>query len=112
MKEKIGKVSAVRFTSGLVNHPACLSSEGELSAQMERVLKKIPGADGGAPDASMVLEINASHPVVEKIKSIYPSDSDKIEKYAKLLYCQACLLGGIAIESPKEFCELITNLMI
>lgn len=111
MKEKIGKVSAVRFTNSLVNHPACLSSEGELSAQMERVLKKIPGANDGAPDASMVLVINASHPVVEKIKSLYPSDSETIERYAKLLYCQACLLGGIGIENTKEFCELITDLM-
>ncbi len=112
MNDALDGVKAVRFSNTLLHHPACLSSEGELSSEMEKVLKKMPGAEAGVPEASMVLEINLNHPVTEKLKSLYESDKEKLQKYAKLLYCEACLLGGIAIENPKELCELISELMI
>ncbi len=111
MKEAIGSVSAVRFTSTLKSHAACLSSEGELSVEMEKTLKKMPGAEG-APKASVVLEINVNHPIVEKLKHLYESDKESLAKYSELLYCQACLIGGVAIEDPKRFTELVTELMI
>ena len=111
MKEAIGKVSAVKFTSALGEHPACLSSEGELSFEMEKVLKRMPGAEEGAPTASVVLEINLNHPIAEKLAALYESDKEKLTKYAKILYGEACLISGIAIENPKEFGILITELM-
>lgn len=112
MKEAIGEVSAVRFTNALLHHPACLSSEGELSLGMEKVLRKMPGAEAGIPSANTVLEINLNHPVTSKIKNLFESDKETLKKYAKLLYSEACLLGGIAIKNPKELCELISELMI
>ena len=112
MKEKLGNVSAVKFTNTLVKHPVCLSSEGELSVEMEKVLKKMPGADGNLPTANVVLEINLNHPIAAKLKSLYESDKKKLEKYAKILYSEACLISGISLENPAELTELISELMI
>ena len=112
MKESIGKVSAVRFSNTLKKHSVCLSSEGELSVEMEKVLKKMPGADEEAPKANVVLEINTAHPIADKIKSLYESDKDTLAKYSKILYSEACLIGGVTVENPVEFTELISELMV
>lgn len=112
IKEKLGKVSAVKFTNTLVKHPVCLSSEGDLSVEMAKVLKKMPGADENIPTANVVLEINLNHPIAGKLKSLYESDKDRLEKYAKILYAEACLIGGISLENPAELTELISELMI
>ena len=112
MKDAIGSVSAVRFTSGLASHAVCLSSEGDLSVEMEKILSKMPGADGAAPKASVVLEINLNHPIREKLVNLYASDKDTLKNYAKILYSEARLISGIGIDNPGEFCELISNLMI
>ena len=112
MCDAIGKVSAVRFTTSLVKHPVCLSSEGELSVEMEKVLKKMPGVDGMAPSANVVMEINLNHPIAEKLKSLHESDKSALEKYAKILYAEACLIGGVALDNPAELCELVSELMI
>ena len=111
MKDAIGNVNAVRFTSALGDHPVCLSSEGELSFEMEKVLKRMPGAEEGIPTASVVLEININHPIADKLSTLYESDNEKLGKYAKILYGEACLISGISIENPKEFGNLITELM-
>ena len=111
MKEAIGSVSGVRFTAALGDHPVCLSSEGELSFEMEKVLKRMPGAEDGAPSASVVLEINLNHPIASKLSTLYESDKEKLKKYARILYGEACLISGIAIDDPKEFGRLITELM-
>ncbi len=112
MKESIGSVSGVRFTNTLKKHPVCLSSEGELSVEMEQVLKKMPTGDENAPKANVVLEINANHRVADKLKELYESDRDMLAKYAKILYSAACLIGGVDVENPLELAELISELMI
>lgn len=112
MKEAIGTVSAVKLTATLGKHPVCLSSEGELSVEMEKVLRKMPGADGMAPKANVVLAINMNHPIKEKLSHLFESNKDALAKYAKILYSEACLIGGISIENPAELCELISELMI
>ena len=112
MKESIGKVSAVRFTSTLVKYPVCLTSEGELSVEMEKILKRMPGADGQIPTASVCLEINLNHPIAGKLKSLYATDKDRLEKYARILYSVACLIGGMSVDEPGEFTELIAELML
>lgn len=112
MKDAIGRVSAVRFTTSLTDHPVCLSSEGDLSVEMAKVLKRMPGADAGVPDASVVLEINIEHPIAEKLKSLYESDKDTLGKYAKILYSEACLISGVSIEDPAELTRLVSELMV
>ena len=108
MKDALGdSVTQVRFTNALKNHPACLTSEGMLSTEMEKVLNAMPNANG--VKAETVLEINASHPIAEKIKSL---DDEALAKYAKLLYMQARLISGLSIEDPAEFSALISELMV
>ena len=112
MKEAIGNVAAVRYTASLKNYPVCLSSEGDISLEMEKTLGKMPGADAMAPKASIVLEINASHPIADKLTEIYDADKEKLKKYAKLLYAQGCIIGGAPIEDPRELIDLISELMV
>ena len=110
MKEALGDaVQAVRFTRKLKNHPVCLSSEGMLSAEMEKVLNAMPGNNG--VKAELALEINADHPIAEKLKKFYAEDQETLKKYAKLLYGQARLIGGMSLENPGEFSNLICELM-
>lgn len=112
MKDAIGKVSAVKWNASLSEHSVCLSSEGELSIEMAKILKKMPGADMGVPDASVVLEINMNHAIAAKLEALYDSDKDTLAKYAKILYCEACLIGGMPLDDPKEFTELVSELMV
>ncbi len=110
MKDALGdKVSSVRFTHKLGKHPSCLSNEGYLSAEMEKVLNAMPGSSGAK--AELVLEINAEHPIAEKLKAMFPDNREKIADYAKLLYNEARLIGGMSIEDPVEFSTLICSLM-
>jgi molecular chaperone HtpG len=111
IKESIGKISEARFTSSLRKHPACLSSEGELTLGMEKVLSKMPGATD-APKANLVMEISTEHPITNKLKSLYESDKNALSKYAKLLFAQSCLIAGIQVDDTAELCELISDLML
>ena len=112
MKESIGKVSSVKWNASLSDHAVCLSSEGELTIEMAKILKKMPGAEMGVPDASVVLEINMNHPIAQKLEALYESDRETLARYAKILYCEACLIGGITLDDPKEFTELVSGLMV
>ena len=108
MSEAIGDgVNSVRFTNSLKNHPACLTSEGMLSTEMEKVLNAMPNATG--VKAETVLEINLNHPIAEKLRTL---DDATLADYAKLLYMQARLIGGLSIEDPAEFSSLISSLMV
>ena len=110
MKEALGgAVEAVRFTHKLRTHPVCLSSEGMLSADMERVLNSMPGNAG--VKAQFALEINADHPIAEKLKTLFAEDREKLKKYTKLLYGEARLIGGMQLEDPAEFAALVCELM-
>lgn len=112
MKEKIGdSVHAVKFTSSLGEHAVCLSSEGELSVEMEKVLNKMPGAEGNAAKAQTVMEINSKNKIADKIKELYKTDKERLADYAKILYAQARLIGGLDIENPAEISTLVCKLM-
>ena len=111
MKEAIGSVFAVRFTNGLGSHPVSLSTEGELSHEMERVLSKMPGAESSMVKAQSVLEINMNHEIAGKLKMTYINDKEKLSKYAKILYAQARLINGLDIDNPGEVCSFVCELM-
>ena len=111
MKEAIGDVFAVRLTNELGTHPVSLSTEGEMSIEMEKVLAKMPGADKSMLKAQTILEINMNHEILSKLKLLYISDRDKLKKYAKILYAQARLIGGLDIENPSEYSRWICELM-
>ena len=112
MKESIGdKINAVRFTNKLKDHPVCLTSEGGISLEMEKVLNSMPGAEQNKVKAQLVLEINANHPIAEKLKTLYTEDKETLGKYAKLLYGEACLIGGQSVPDPAEHSALVCELM-
>lgn len=109
MKETLGdKVKDVRFTSNLSSYPATLTNEGQISIEMEKTLNAMPM--GGDVKAEVVLDINASHPVAKKIKSLEGND-DKIKDYAKILYDLARMISGLQVEDAGELSELVCNLM-
>lgn len=112
MKESLGdKISEVRLSSKLKTHPVCLSSEGQVSIEMEKVLNSMPQNGDNKVKSEKALEINASHPIYEKLKNLYESDKDTLKIYTSLLYNQALLIEGMSIENPLEFSNQICDLM-
>jgi molecular chaperone HtpG len=101
-------VSKVVLSKRLKSHPVCISSEGEITLEMEKVLNSMPGDQ--KVKAQRVLEINPDHEIFGKLTAV-SSDSEKLEKYAKLLYTQALLIEGMPVENPVEFSNLICELM-
>lgn len=111
IKESLGtKVNSVRFTNKLKNHPVCLTSEGGISVEMEKTLNSMPGQNTPVK-AQTVLEISTSNPVADKLKSLFDSDKDLLKDYSKLLYDEACLIGGRSIDNPAEHTRIICELM-
>lgn len=110
MKKAIGdSVSGVRFTNKLSNHPVCLTSEGAISIEMEKVLNQMP--NDNKVKAEVVLEINVNHPIADKLKSLFVTDKEKLCNYSKILYAQARLIGGLSIDNPTELSNLVCDLM-
>ncbi len=110
MTEKLdGKVKAVKLSQRLKNHPVCITSEGNLSVEMEKVLSAMPNGEGAK--AEKVLEINPNHAIYGKLKSLYETDKDKAADYANILYSQALLIEGMPIENPVEFSNKICEIM-
>ncbi|OPZ20870.1 MAG: Chaperone protein HtpG [Firmicutes bacterium ADurb.BinA205] len=105
-----GKVTKVILSQRLKSHPVCLTSEGEISLEMEKVLNAMPTDQ--KVHAQRVLELNPEHEIFGKLKALGESgDKDTLGKYAKLLYDQALLIEGMSIEDPVEFSNLICELV-
>ena len=107
MKKALPEIKDVRFTNKLKNHPVCLSTSGNISLEMEKVLNAMP--TGENVKAEIVLEINDKHPIADKLKDLYDNDKDELEKYSKILYNQARLIEGLNVENPTELAELICD---
>jgi len=105
-----GKVTKVTLSQRLKSHPVCLTSEGEITLEMEKVLNSLPNDQ--QVHAQRVLEINPDHEIFGKLKAISEAgDTEKLGKYAKLLYTQALMIEGMPIEDPVEFSNLVCELM-
>ncbi len=106
MKEALAsEVQDVRFTHKLKNHPVCLTSEGAISVEMEKVLNSMP--NNQQIKAQTILEINADHPIAEKIKKLFTQNKEDLKEYTKILYAQARLIEGLSIENPTEISNLV-----
>ena len=106
-----GKIQSVKVNPTLAEHPVSLSSEGGLSMEMEKVLRKMPNGEGMA--STKVLELNPNHAVFAALKAAKEAgDSDKVSKYAELLYDQALLIEGLPIEDPVAYAQLVCSLML
>jgi len=104
------KVKDVRESKRLKNHPVCLSNDGELSIEMEKILNAMPNNENIKADK--ILEINTNHDVFKSLKEAYESDKDKLKLYTDLLYNQALLIEGLTIADPVEFTNNICKIMI
>ena len=111
MKEilKDSNINDIRFTNRLKNHPVCLTTEGNISVEMQKVLNALPNEE--KVNAKMILEINKDHPIAKKIEDLYKNNKEELEKYTKILYSEARLIEGLSIDNPTEISNLICDIM-
>ncbi len=110
VKESLGdRVAKVVLSQRLKSHPVCLSTEGEITLEMEKVLNAMPS--GSHVKAVRVLEMNPNHHIFTTLQTLYKNDKDKLKIYADLLYGQALLMEGMPIEDPVAFSNKICELM-
>ena len=103
------QVKEVRLSASLKNHPVCITTDGALSMEMEKVLNSMPGAEEKVK-AEQILEINAEHAVFETLCR-FENDEDKLKKYTEVLYNQALLIEGRAIEDPVAYANAVAELL-
>ena len=110
MKEKLSSdVTKVRFTNKLKDNPVCLTSEGEISIEMEKTINAMQNPD--KVTANKILEINENHPISTKLKTLYEEDKEKLEDYTKVLYELARQTSGLDIEKPNEFATILCDII-
>ncbi|WP_462409609.1 molecular chaperone HtpG [Neobacillus sp. Marseille-QA0830] len=105
-----GKVKDVRISKRLKSHPVCLTADGDVSIEMEKVLNMMPNNQNVKADK--VLEINVHHDVFHSLKAAFENDKEKLTLYTQLLYNQALLIEGLPIEDPTEFTNNICKIMV
>lgn len=111
MKETLsGKVKDVRASKRLKTHPVCLSTDGQVSIEMEKILSAMP--DNQNIQADKVLEINVDHDVFESLKTAFEGDKEKVKLYTNLLYNQALMIEGLPVGDPVEFTNDICKVMV
>ncbi|AIQ11468.1 molecular chaperone HtpG [Paenibacillus durus] len=111
MKDVLGgKVKSVKASKRLKSHPVCLSSEGDLTIEMEKTLRAMP--NGADVQADKVLEINVNHDVFNSLKNAQEKDKEKLTLYTNLLYNQALLIEGLPVGDPVEFTNDICKIMV
>lgn len=104
-----GNVEEVKLTNKLKSHPVCLTTTGEVSTSMEKVINAMPTDE--KIKANEVLEINASHKIVDKLKDLYKNNKDEFTKYTKVIYYEARLIEGLPIDNPTELSNLMCDIM-
>ena len=114
VKESLnGEVFDVKLSKKLGEHPVCLSTEGEVSLEMEKVFRNMPTNDANNPNvrAKKVLEINAEHAVYAKIKKFFAENKDELKEVSEILLNEAKLIEGLPIEDTAKFVSLITKFL-
>ena len=110
MKEALGdKVTDVRLSTQLKSHAACISTDGMISTEMEKVLNAMPARE--KIKAQRVLELNPQHPVFQKLETLQTTDKDRLKLYAEILYGQALLMEGVALEDPADFAQKLCQVL-
>lgn len=104
-----GNVEEVKLTNKLKSHPVCLTTTGEVSTSMEKVINAMPTDE--KIKANEVLEINAGHKIVDKLKDLYKNNKDEFTKYTKVIYYEARLIEGLPIDNPTELSNLMCDIM-
>lgn len=112
IKDALGdKVARVQLTGRLKSHPCCLSTEGGMSLEMEKVLNQQAMGTEQTFHAERVLELNGAHPIFDKLCALAGSDTDKLAKLSSVLYNQALLIEGMPIDNPVEYANAVCSLL-
>lgn len=110
MKEALGdKVTDVRVSGKLKSHPVCITTDGMITTEMEKVLNSMPARE--KIKAQRVLEVNGEHSIFQKLCELYESDKERLKLYAEVLYDQALLIEGISLEDPSDFSQKLCQLL-
>lgn len=109
MIKAVPDLTEIRFTNQLKNHPVCLTTKGNISIEMEKVINAMPTDE--KIKAEMILEINESHPIAKKLEELYQKDHEELLKYTKILYSEARLIEGLSLENPTELSNLICDVI-
>ena len=110
LKESLeGKVTDVRVSGKLKSHAACITTDGMISTEMEKVLNAMPARE--KIEAQRVLELNGEHPIFQRLCQLYQSDKDRLKLYGEILYDQALLIEGISLEDPADFSQKLCQLL-
>ena len=110
VKDALGdKVKDVRVSGKLKSHPVCITTDGMISTEMEKVINAMPAQE--KIKAQRVLEINGEHPIFQRLQELYAKDKDRLKLYAEVLYDQALLIEGISLEDPSDFSQKLCELL-
>ncbi|MGN1001490.1 MAG: molecular chaperone HtpG [Oscillospiraceae bacterium] len=105
-----GQVEAVRLSHKLKSFPVCLTTEGEITLEVEKYFRSLPGANTENIKATKILELNGEHPAFEALRKAYDEDKDKAARLSKILLCQAKLIADIPLDDPSAYAELVCGL--
>ena len=106
-----GKVKKVELTRRLKTHPCCLRAEGPVTLEMEKVLNQQALDDSQRVHADRVLELNAAHPIFQKLCDLQEKNDDQLKTYADILYTQALLIEGMPVEDPVAYANAVCSLI-
>ncbi|MFA6804252.1 MAG: molecular chaperone HtpG, partial [Candidatus Methanomethylophilaceae archaeon] len=111
VKDTLGdKVTAVRLSHKLRNHAVLLTSDGNISIEMEKYFMSTPGADDQKVKANRVLELNSKHPAFKALTDAYVNDKDRAARMSKIMYDQAVIVAGLPLEDTVEYSDLVFGL--
>ncbi|MGP1361467.1 MAG: molecular chaperone HtpG [Candidatus Fimenecus sp.] len=111
MKNCLGeKVVKVQYAENLGENPVCITTEGEISLEMQKILNAMPGAVQQV-QSKMVLEINSRHKIAEKLSELFKNDKDVLKNYTEILFDEALLIGGITPDDPVRLSRLTAELL-
>ena len=112
IKEALGgEVKDVRLSARLKNNAVCLTADGEVSLEMEKVFRSMKNSSPVPVVAEKVLEINPEHKLFGKLKELLSADKEQLKLYAKLLYAEALVTEGMEIDKPEEFVSALTEVL-
>jgi len=111
VKESLGgEVESVKLSHKLKTYPVCLTTEGEVTLEVEKYFRSLPTAEAGSVKARKVLELNGEHAAFSALQTAFAENREKAEKLAKIMLCQAKLIADIPLEDPSEYAELVCSL--
>ena len=111
-KESLGEeVADVKISHKLKNHAVLLTTQGNITFEVERCFKEMPGQAGTGVKAARVLELNSDSDVFKSLDAAFKDDKERAKKIVKVMYGQACLMAGQPIDNPVEYSDLVLSML-